>query len=62
MTFAGILRAAEESIAWIKALRGLVEKMGRDRIAEVIQAGDAMAASAMLSLLEEVIKLFYAVI
>jgi sugar phosphate isomerase/epimerase len=42
------IRAAEESIAWIKALRGLVEKMGRDRVAEVIQAGDAMAASAMV--------------
>ena len=42
------LRAAEESIAWIKALAGLLDKMGRDRIAQVIAEGDAMAASALV--------------
>jgi sugar phosphate isomerase/epimerase len=42
------IRAAEESIAWIKALRGLMDKMGRERIAQVIAEGDAMAASALV--------------
>jgi hypothetical protein len=42
------LRAAEESIAWIKALTKLLDKMGRDKIAQVIAEGDAMAASALV--------------
>ena len=42
------VRAAEESISWIKSLHGLMGKIGRDRIAEVIESGDAMAASAMV--------------
>ena len=42
------LRAAEESIAWIKALAGLIARMGRDRIRQVIESGDAMAASALV--------------
>ncbi len=42
------IRAAEESIFWIKSLHGLIGKIGRDKIAEVIESGDAMAASAMV--------------
>ena len=42
------VRAAQESIRWIQALHGLLDVIGRDRIAEVIASGDAMEASAML--------------
>ena len=42
------IRAASESIAWIEGLHGLLDKIGRDRIAQVIASGDAMDASAML--------------
>ncbi len=42
------LRAAEESIAWIQALRGLLDRIGRERVGEVIGRGDAMEASAMI--------------
>ena len=35
------IRAAAESIRWIKGLHGLLDKMGRDNIAEVIADGDA---------------------
>ncbi len=42
------VRAASESIAWIQGLHGLLDKIGRDRIAQVIAGGDAMDASAML--------------
>ena len=42
------VRAAEESIRWIEALHGLLDTMGRDRIGEVIAAGDATQASAMV--------------
>jgi sugar phosphate isomerase/epimerase len=42
------VRAATESIRWIQGLHGLLDKMGRDRIGEVVAGGDAMAASAML--------------
>ncbi|MFC2037769.1 sugar phosphate isomerase/epimerase family protein [Chloroflexota bacterium] len=41
-------RAATESIRWIKGLHGLLDKIGRDRIGEVVASGDAMEASAMI--------------
>lgn len=40
--------AATESIAWIKGLHGLLDRIGRDRIAAVIASADAMAASALV--------------
>lgn len=42
------VRAADESIKWIKGLQGVLDKVGRDRIAEVIASGDAMAGSALM--------------
>jgi len=42
------IRAAEESIAWIKALVGLLDRIGREKVAGVIAEGDAMAASALV--------------
>jgi sugar phosphate isomerase/epimerase len=42
------IRAATESIRWIKALRGLLDQTGRERIDAVIAGGDAMEASAMM--------------
>jgi xylose isomerase len=42
------IRAATESIRWIQGLHGLLDKVGRERIAAVIAGGDAMNASAML--------------
>jgi xylose isomerase len=42
------IRAASESIKWIQGLHGLLDKIGRDRIASIIASGDAMDASAML--------------
>ena len=42
------IRAATESIQWIQGLHGLLDKIGRDRIAAVIASGDAMDATAML--------------
>jgi xylose isomerase len=42
------LRAAAESIRWIQGLYGLLDKIGRDRIAQVVAGGEAMAASEML--------------
>jgi xylose isomerase len=42
------IKAANESIAWIRGLHGLLDRMGRDKIAEVITRGDAMDASAMI--------------
>jgi xylose isomerase len=42
------IRAATESIRWIQGLQGLLDKMGRDRIGQVIASGDAMAASEMI--------------
>jgi xylose isomerase len=41
------IRAATESIRWIQGLQGLLDKIGRDRIGQVIASGDAMAASEM---------------
>jgi sugar phosphate isomerase/epimerase len=42
------VRAASESIRWIKAARGLLDKVGRDRIGQVVAGGDAMEASALV--------------
>jgi xylose isomerase len=42
------IRAASESIKWIQGLHGLLDRIGRDRIAGVIAGGDAMDASAMI--------------
>jgi len=42
------IRAASESIRWIQGLHSLIDKIGRDRIAQVIAGGDAMDASEML--------------
>jgi len=42
------LRAASESIQWIQGLHDLIDKIGRDRIAQAIENGDAMASSQML--------------
>ncbi|UCC89831.1 MAG: TIM barrel protein [Anaerolineales bacterium] len=42
------IRAATESIRWIKGLHGLLDKMGRERIGQVVASGDAMEASAMV--------------
>jgi len=42
------IRAATESIRWLEGLHGLLDKIGRERVSQVIASGDAMAASAML--------------
>ncbi|MGQ9516981.1 MAG: sugar phosphate isomerase/epimerase family protein [Anaerolineae bacterium] len=42
------VRAASESIRWIQGLHALLDKVGRQRIAEVIAKGDAMEASALI--------------
>ena len=42
------VQAATESIRWIQAARGLLDKVGRDRIGQVIASGDALAASALV--------------
>lgn len=41
------VRAASESIRWIKALHSLIDKMGREHIQQVIASGDAMEGTAM---------------
>ena len=42
------IEAANESIAWLKGLYGLLDKVGRDRLDEVVASGDSMAASALM--------------
>jgi xylose isomerase len=42
------IRAATESIRWITGLHGLLDKIGRERIDQVIAGGDAMEATAMV--------------
>ncbi len=42
------VRAATESIKWIQGLHALLDKIGRDRIAQVIASGDAMDATALM--------------
>lgn len=41
-------RAVSESLAWIKGLQRLVERVGSDKISAVIRTGDATEASALL--------------
>ncbi len=42
------VRAATESIRWIEGLHGLLDKIGRERITQVVASGDAMDATAMV--------------
>jgi sugar phosphate isomerase/epimerase len=42
------IRAAAESIRWIQGLHGLLDKIGRERIGQVVSTGDAMSASALI--------------
>jgi sugar phosphate isomerase/epimerase len=42
------VRAANESIKWIQGLHALLDKIGRERLTQVVNSGDAMAASALL--------------
>lgn len=42
------LQAAQESIRWIQGLHDLLDKIGRERFQQAIEANDAMAASALL--------------
>ena len=42
------VRAANESIRWIQGLHGLLDRIGRDRVAAVIAEGDSMGASALV--------------
>jgi len=42
------IRAATESIKWIEGLHGLLDKIGRDRIAQAIAASDAMETQALV--------------
>src|SRR3990167_1720076 len=42
------VRAATESIKWIRAAHSLLDRIGRDKIAAVIAKSDAMTASAMI--------------
>jgi hypothetical protein len=40
--------AITESVLWLQALRKVVDRMGHDRITEVIRAGNAAAAQRMV--------------
>jgi len=42
------VEAATESIRWIRGLHGLLDKLGRDRVAAIISQSDAMAASRLV--------------
>lgn len=42
------VRAANESIKWIKGLHGVLDKIGRDEIAKVVASGEAMDMSALM--------------
>jgi len=42
------VRAADESIRWIKGLHGVLDKIGRDQLAKVVESGDAMDMSALM--------------
>ena len=42
------VRAANESIKWIKGLHGVLDKIGRDQLAKVVESGDAMDMSALM--------------
>jgi hypothetical protein len=40
--------AVREGLLWIQGLHRLLDKVGRERIAAVIQSGDATASSALM--------------
>lgn len=42
------IQAATESIRWIQGLHGLLDKIGRDRVAQAIAGGNAMESSALI--------------
>lgn len=42
------VRAANESIKWIKGFNGILDKIGRDEIGKVVSDGDAMSMSALM--------------
>jgi xylose isomerase len=42
------VQAAAESIRWIKGLHKLLDKIGRDKLAEAIDRGDAMQSTALV--------------
>lgn len=42
------VKAVKESISWIKGLRNVLEKIGGDKIGEIIQNGDATESSRMI--------------
>jgi sugar phosphate isomerase/epimerase len=42
------VRAATESIRWIQGLHGALDRIGRERVAAVVAAGDAPDASALV--------------
>ncbi|MDO8685770.1 MAG: sugar phosphate isomerase/epimerase family protein [Clostridiales bacterium] len=42
------IKAAVESIEWVKALRALIEKMGKEKIREIIALGDATESMRMI--------------
>ncbi len=42
------IRAIDESLQWLKLLRKMLQRIGHDRVQEVICRGDATEASAML--------------
>jgi xylose isomerase len=42
------IKAAEESIEWIKALKGLITKVSKDRIKKIIAEGDATQSVRMV--------------
>ena len=42
------VRAANESIKWIKGLHGVLDKLGREQISRVVESGDAMDMSALM--------------
>lgn len=42
------VRAANESIKWIKGFNSVLDKIGRDEIGKVVSEGDAMSMSALM--------------
>jgi L-rhamnose isomerase len=42
------VRAANESIKWIKGFNGILDKIGRNEIGKVVSEGDAMSMSALM--------------
>ncbi|MCJ7518780.1 MAG: sugar phosphate isomerase/epimerase [Anaerolineaceae bacterium] len=42
------VRAANESIKWIKGFNNVLDKIGRDEIGKVVSEGDAMSMSALM--------------